>query len=101
MREFANELTKSTKPGKVITSAVNPGFVATDILRNRSFLVKLGVTLMRIAIARTPEEGGRTLVHGAEGGEETHGQYLNDCAVGKYVAFLSGSFRSCYELDDN
>lgn len=83
MREFADELTKSVKPGKVITSAINPGFVATDILRNRSYLVKLGVTFLRMALARTAEEGGRTLVHGAEGGEETHGQYLNDCAVGK------------------
>ena len=86
MREFANELNKSTKPGKVITSAINPGFVATDLLRNRSFFVRMGVTLLRMAMARTAEEGGRTLVHGAEGAEETHGQYLNDCAVGKYVA---------------
>lgn len=86
IREFANELTKSTKPGKVVTSVVNPGFVATQIMRQQGPLFQMYQKLLQKAFARTPEEGSRTLVHGAEGGEETHGQYLDDCKVGRYVA---------------
>ena len=36
-------------------------------------------------VARPTEVGARTLVNAAEGGEETHGQYMDDCGVGKYV----------------
>jgi retinol dehydrogenase 12 len=34
---------------------------------------------------RKTEEGSRTLVYAAQGGPETHGQYLDDCKVGPYV----------------
>jgi retinol dehydrogenase-12 len=34
---------------------------------------------LKVVLSRTTEVGGRTLVAGAEGGLETHGQYLNDC----------------------
>ena len=33
--------------------------------------------------ARSTEVGARTVVNGAEGGEETHGKYLDDCKVGQ------------------
>jgi hypothetical protein len=41
------------------------------------------ITIMRKTIARTTEVGGRILVNAAEGGPETHGQYLDDCKIGK------------------
>lgn len=85
VREFANELAKSTKPGKIITSVVNPGFVATQLMRQKGPLFQVYQKVLQKVLARTPEEGSRTLVHGAEGGEETHGQYLDDCGVGRYV----------------
>lgn len=85
VREFANELTRSAKPGRVIASVVNPGFVATQIIRHGGPLYQVYLAAMRRLLSRTPEEGARTLVHGAEGAEETHGQYLNDCRVGRYV----------------
>jgi NAD(P)-dependent dehydrogenase (short-subunit alcohol dehydrogenase family) len=85
VREFAEELTKSTKPGKIITSVINPGFVATNIMRHEGWLFQIYLKGLRKMLARTAEEGSRTLVHGALGGEETHGQYLDDCKVGKYV----------------
>ncbi|KAK3353913.1 putative short-chain dehydrogenase/reductase family protein [Lasiosphaeria hispida] len=83
MREFAKQLTASepTKPGKVITSIINPGFVNTQIMRHASPLMEMYMKLLRVTMSRTSDEGGRTLVHGAEGGEETHGQYLGDCHV--------------------
>ncbi|KIW99907.1 uncharacterized protein Z518_10835 [Rhinocladiella mackenziei CBS 650.93] len=33
-------------------------------------------------VCRSAEEESRTLVHAAEGADETHGQYLDDCRVG-------------------
>ena len=39
--------------------------------------------IMRSILARTTEVGSRTLVNAAEGGVETHGQYMDDCHVGK------------------
>ncbi|GAB1318415.1 hypothetical protein MFIFM68171_08625 [Madurella fahalii] len=87
-REFANELTRSSKPGKVITSVINPGFVATHLMRHSGPLFQVYMKMLRKALSRTAEEGGRTLVHGAEGAEETHGQYLNDCKVGSPSAFV-------------
>ncbi|KAK0621948.1 hypothetical protein B0T17DRAFT_494175 [Bombardia bombarda] len=89
MREFANELSKSHKNGKVIVSVVNPGFVKTEIMRHAGAMLQVGLKVLRKVLARTTEEGGRTLIHGAEGGEETHGQYLNDCKVGIVGEFVS------------
>lgn len=90
MREFARQLRRSESEGvgggskgRIITSAVNPGFVATDILRNRGYLSQLGLVVLRKLMARTTEEGARTVVHGAIGEEETHGAYLDDCRVGR------------------
>ena len=82
VREFANELAKSTKEGKIITNVVNPGFVATDIMRHSTWTFQLWYRPLRWIMARSAEEGGRTLLHGAEGAEETHGQYLDDCKIG-------------------
>ncbi|KAK3389889.1 hypothetical protein B0H63DRAFT_388730 [Podospora didyma] len=88
VREFANELAKSTKGGKIITNVVNPGFVATDIMRHSTWAFQLWYRPLRWIMARSAEEGGRTLVHGAEGAEETHGQYLDDCKIGATSAFV-------------
>ncbi|KAK4112781.1 putative short-chain dehydrogenase [Canariomyces notabilis] len=87
-REFAKELSNSSKPGKVITNVVNPGFVATQIMRHGGPVFQVYLKLMKAALSRTAEEGGRTVVNGAEGGEETHGQYLNDCQVGSPSTFV-------------
>ncbi|KAK4156125.1 hypothetical protein C8A00DRAFT_41389 [Chaetomidium leptoderma] len=87
-REFANELTRSTKPGNITSTVVNPGFVATQIMRHGGLLSQIYVKLLQKVMSRTPEEGSRTLVHGAAGGEETHGQYLDDCKVGSPSAFV-------------
>jgi hypothetical protein len=36
---------------------------------------------MNAELGRTAEEGSRTLLHGALGGQETHGKYLSECEV--------------------
>ena len=84
-RELATQLTASSKPGSnhIVTSIINPGFVATEIMRKASPAFTMFVRVLKLLLARTSEEGGRTLVYAAEGDEKTHGQYLDDCHIGK------------------
>lgn len=67
----------------MVISTVNPGFVKTDIMRNTSFPRNLFIFFLQKLFSRTPEEGGRTLVNAAEIGVESHGEYLDDCVVGR------------------
>jgi retinol dehydrogenase-12 len=81
-RELANEVTKSPKQ-KIILSLINPGFIKTQIMRETTGLFKFYVKVTQKTLSRTAEVGGRILVSAAEGGDETHGQYLDDCKPGK------------------
>lgn len=67
----------------MIVSYVNPGGVISDLMRhNTGALFKLCMAFMRkTGLLRPTEVGGRTLIHAAEGGAETHGEYLSDCTV--------------------
>lgn len=65
-----------------MVSIANPGAVRTDILRDAGFFMRLNLQFLYLVVMRTAEEGARTLVSAAEGGQETHGQYLDDCKVG-------------------
>lgn len=82
VRELADQITKSSKPGRITVTILNPGFVKTEIMRDATWLFRIYCVCLAAAMARTSEEGGRILVSAAEGGEETHGQYLDDCKVG-------------------
>lgn len=82
VRELAKQITKSSKPGRITVSILNPGFVRTEIMRDATWLFHIYYVCLATLMARTPEEGGRILVNAAEGGEETHGQYLDDCKFG-------------------
>lgn len=90
VRQLARHVTESSsyssQPGKgsssVVVSILNPGAVRTDIMREAGFFFRLYLQFLWLVLMRTAEEGGRTLVHAAKGGQETHGQYLDDCKVG-------------------
>ena len=82
-RQLALEVSKSSQPGSVIISTINPGHVRTDILREATVVDNLWMKPANRLLGRTTEVGGRTLVNAAEGGKETHGQYLDDCKVGE------------------
>jgi retinol dehydrogenase-12 len=81
VRELAAQISASPK-AKVITNNVNPGYVATSVMRHASGALSVLFAIMSYVLARTSEVGGRTLVHGAGGGMDTHGAYLDDCKVG-------------------
>lgn len=78
VQELAAQVSASSKP-KLTINNVNPGYVATDVMRQAKGISAYIMALMAIALARTPEVGSRTMVHGAEGGADTHGAYLSDC----------------------
>jgi len=84
-RQLANEITHATHKGQVIVNLANPGFVDTRIMREASFFYSLWISSLKKIMSRSTEEGGRILVNAAEGGDETHGAYLDDCKPGKYV----------------
>ena len=70
----------------VIINTVNPGLCSTDLIRNigttiTGWLIKIFVKMMRAFLARTAEEGSRTLLHAAVAGQESHGKYLSDCEI--------------------
>lgn len=76
----------SSKEGRVVLNCLNPGHCRTEMMRDSSGLYKLFIAAMTALMARTAEVGSRTLVAGVEAGEEMHGQYMNDCKVGKSVS---------------
>lgn len=81
IRELADQITNSSLPGNITVSAVNPGFVKTEVMRNASLTFHLIFRPYRKLVARSAQEGARTMLHAAAGGKETHGQYLSDCEV--------------------
>ena len=85
VQELAELQSISQEEGRVVTNHVNPGWVVTEVMREWMGLKQMMYRITRSVFARTTEVGARTLVNAAEGGEETHGQYMDDCRVGKYV----------------
>jgi retinol dehydrogenase-12 len=79
VRELAGLISGSTKRPTVVLNISNPGFCRSNIMREASGLWLLFIECLKVVLSRTTEVGSRTLVAGAEGGLETHGQYLNDC----------------------
>jgi hypothetical protein len=66
---------------------VNPGLCKTELSReSKSWRFYLMLKL----IARTAEQGSRTLTHAAIGtdGENYKGEYLSDCKVDEYIFYL-------------
>ncbi|KAI0418974.1 putative short-chain dehydrogenase/reductase family protein [Xylaria grammica] len=88
-RELSEAVSKSSKPGDIVVNIVNPGSVQTALDREGHGPRAMVWTAFVGTVGRTAEEGSRTLVHGAQGGRETHGQYLDDCKIGKTSDFVN------------
>ncbi|CAK7214753.1 hypothetical protein SCUCBS95973_002241 [Sporothrix curviconia] len=65
----------------VVINAVSPGLCYTDLDRNASPPAKVVLAIMRKMLARTAEEGSRTLLHAALAGPDSHGAYCSECRV--------------------
>jgi NAD(P)-dependent dehydrogenase (short-subunit alcohol dehydrogenase family) len=81
IREFAARETKKSAKGAstVIVNTPNPSFCKSNL--QHEVRGDRGFETFEKVMARTGEEGARTLIHGILGGPETHGHYLNDCHV--------------------
>lgn len=88
VQEIAEQITASKK-GKVVVNHSNPGWVTTEVMREWTGLKLFIFKIARALFARSTEVGSRTTINAAEGGEETHGQFLDDCTIGEYVLAIS------------
>lgn len=66
-------------------NTVNPGLCTTELTQHLGFVLRNIIGLMRLLLARTAEEGSRTLLHGAVAGTQSHGTYLSECKVKEYA----------------
>lgn len=67
----------------VILNMLNPGLCHSSLSRSTTGLQGLIFGLVKQLIARKTEVGSRTLVAGAEAGEESHGKYMHDGKIGE------------------
>ncbi len=84
VRELAKKIDESRKP-KVIVNCMTPGACNSDFDRESTGLKRLLMKVAAFLIARTTEAGSRTEVAGITAGEESHGQYMENCVVARYV----------------
>ncbi|KAH8882935.1 putative short-chain dehydrogenase [Thozetella sp. PMI_491] len=78
IRELVKRL-EQTKAPTVIFNTPNPSYCKSQLMRETP--ASLGVRVFEKLLARETEEGSRTLVDGLSKGEESNGQYLNNCHV--------------------
>lgn len=65
----------------VVLNLVNPGLCKTELSRNAPPEFQKELANLHTKFGRTAEDGSRTLLHGAIGGVNSHGSYLDDCEV--------------------
>jgi len=83
-RELAARTKESGKP-QVIINYLNPGLCHSSLARE---IEGWAFYMVKALLARPTEHGSRTLVHAAEAGPETHGQYLSNCCIAEPSAFV-------------
>jgi retinol dehydrogenase-12 len=79
VREIAPRMTE--KGSKVALNIINPGLAKTELTRYSTGVIKIVMGVSKVLLARTAEEAGRTLVHAASVGMESHGLYFTNCDV--------------------
>jgi hypothetical protein len=73
---------------RVILNLVNPGLCHSSLSRSITGIQGFFFWFLKLILARTTEVGSRTLVASAEGGPETHGKYMSECAVREPSEFV-------------
>ena len=78
---FVRELVKHIDD-RVLVTTVTPGLCHSELAnRTPSRVDYWGAQVMKFLLARRTDVGARTLVAGACAGPESHGGYMEDCAV--------------------
>lgn len=81
-REFVAEHGESFP---ITLNFVDPGFCWSELSRDEG---GWPMYLLRLALARTTEQGGRTLASAGVSGKETHGQFLANCKPRDVALFV-------------
>ncbi|KAJ5212179.1 uncharacterized protein N7498_003825, partial [Penicillium cinerascens] len=76
-RAFADKLEKGKEP-LVVINTPNPSWCKSQLMRE---LNSAALRFSERMLARSTEEGSRALVHAILSGEESSGQYLDNCQV--------------------
>ncbi|KAK0617121.1 hypothetical protein B0T14DRAFT_538750 [Immersiella caudata] len=79
VREFAESF--PVEGTGVVVNMVCPGLCTTGLARDASTLTRAVQGGLRTIMARTAEQGSRTILHAVFTEEETHGKRLSGCAV--------------------
>ncbi|CAK7263075.1 hypothetical protein SEPCBS119000_000298 [Sporothrix epigloea] len=87
VRELAGILEKNGVP--VTVNTVNPGLCRTQLFRTLPLVFRYVMLAGTYAIGRTSSMGARTLIMGAAGGPETHGQYMDTGEVYPVSTFVT------------
>ncbi|KAH6649086.1 hypothetical protein BKA67DRAFT_576718 [Truncatella angustata] len=80
----------------VTINLVSPGLCYSELAREAQGFDRFAFQAMQALLARSTEQGSRTLIHAGLAGPESHGQYLEDCGI----AELSSVFISDKGLQD-
>ncbi|KAK8848651.1 short-chain dehydrogenase [Apiospora arundinis] len=72
----------------VTINLVSPGVCHSELARGAEGFQKVAFSVMKAAVARTAEQGSRTLVHAGVQSAASHGQYLADCRVAQPSAVV-------------
>lgn len=76
-RAFADKLEKGKGP-LVVINTPNPSWCKSQLMRESN---SAGMSFGERMLARSTEEGSRALVHAILSGDESNGQYLDNCQV--------------------
>lgn len=66
---------------QVVINMVSPGICTTGLARDTRTLLRVLQGLIRAVVARTAEEGSRTILHALLAEEPTHGKNLSGCQI--------------------
>ncbi|OJJ58926.1 hypothetical protein ASPSYDRAFT_45345 [Aspergillus sydowii CBS 593.65] len=79
VRELAAQL--PLDQGKVVINAVCPGLCKTELVRNAPPPQKESILNLHAQFGRSAEDGSRTLLAGANLGEDSHGGFTSSCEI--------------------
>jgi NAD(P)-dependent dehydrogenase (short-subunit alcohol dehydrogenase family) len=65
----------------VVINMVSPGICTTGLGRESRPVIRAAQGVLRTLVARTAEQGSRTILHAVLTDEETHGKHLSGCKV--------------------
>lgn len=78
----------STTKGSVILNTLNPGFCRTSLFRDNKFPASIFLAAIGWSVGRSAEAGSRVLVYAATAGPESHGKFLDTCAIKAPSAYV-------------